>query len=188
MISLGNGLFLLGLVVGFEGIRDIKELKDIQNRPLLDSKSPVPKAICLLFLGADCPVSNTLAPEFARLHKEFAPKGLLFVGVYPEPDFSSAKAATHAKEYSLAFPIALDPKQTLAVQAKVTFVPEAAILDPMGKLLWHGRINDLYTPEGKKRFAPTNHDLRTALDALLLGKAIPPAKGKGYGCPLPELR
>ncbi len=194
MIAFGNCLLLMSLLQAVEGINDIKDLINIQHRPLLDfkalldSKVPLPKAVCLLFLGVECPVSNTMSQEFARLHKEYGPKGVLIVGVYTEPDFSPAKAATHAKEYSLAFPIVLDPKQTLAGQAKITLVPEAAILDAKGKLLWHGRINDLYTPEGKKRVAPTTHDLRNALNALLLGKDLPPPAGKGYGCPLPELR
>ncbi len=186
MIALGNGWLVLSLLVGFGGIGDLKDLRDIHNRPIVDTMAPIPKGICLLFLGAQCPVSNTLAPEFARLHKEYGPKGIIIVGIYPEPDFTPADATTHAKEYSLGFSLALDPKQTLARQINITYVPEAAILNPKGKLLWHGRINDIYTPEGKKRFAPTSHDLRTALDALLLGKELPPAKGKGYGCPLPR--
>ena len=134
MIAFGNCLLLMSLLQAVEGVNDIKDLIDVQNRPLLDSKAPLPKAVCLLFLGVECPVSNTMSQEFARLHKEYGPKGDLIVGVYTEPDFSPAKAATHAKEYSLAFPIVLDPKQTLAGQTKITLVPEAAILDAIACL------------------------------------------------------
>lgn len=190
MIASGLFLFLAwfhaapgppGRVLGFGSI------VDLDNRPIVDPAKKKPKAICLMFLGAECPVSNALSPEIARIQKEYAPKGVVFAGVYPDPDIDADRARAHAREYLLGLPQILDPRLVVARQAKIELTPEAVILDASGKVLWRGRINDLWTPEGKKRLAPQNHDLRLALDAVLDGKMPPPARGKGYGCPLPEI-
>jgi hypothetical protein len=68
----------------------------------------------------------------------------------------------------------------------VKMAPEVAVLGPDGKVLYRGRIDDLYVTYGKRRPAPTQHDLRDALDALLAGKAIAAPTAKVIGCYLPE--
>ena len=161
-------------------------LLDLENRPIVGPSIKDHKAICLMFLGVDCPVSNAMSPEIVRIVKDFGGRGVVFAGVYPDPDIDAAKAREHEKDYKLGIPRILDPKQSLARQAQIGITPEAAILDPSGKVLWRGRINDLWTPEGKKRLAAQTHDLRQALEAVLAGKPPPPARGKAYGCPLPE--
>ena len=68
--------------------------------------------------------------------------------------------------------------------AKVT--PEAAVVGADAKLLYLGRISDLYADLGKRRTVPTEHDLRNALDAILSGKPVPHATGAAVGCLIPE--
>src|SRR5688572_19029745 len=50
-------------------------------------------ATVLVFLMHDCPVTNAMAPELARLSTEFAPRGVRFFGVYVTE--SKAEIATH---------------------------------------------------------------------------------------------
>lgn len=144
------------------------------------------KAIVLIFLGTDCPVSNFYAPEYSRLAKAFAARGVLFYGIHPDPEVTAADAAKHAREYRLTFPVLLDPTHLVSRPAGVEVVPSAVLLDPEGKILYRGRIDDRYTAEGVRREAPTKRDLEEALKAVLDGKAPPSAGSKGYGCPLPE--
>src|ERR1700686_1045669 len=39
------------------------------------------QAIVVVFLGTECPLAKSYAPRLAELAKEFAPKGVAFVGV-----------------------------------------------------------------------------------------------------------
>jgi len=140
------------------------------------------KAVVLLFVGYDCPISNGYAPEVVRICKEYMPKKVAFCVVYADADISRDEARKHAKEYGYCCPAILDPEMKLARQVGATVKPEAAVLSPQGELLYRGRINDLHTDFGKKRPQPTTHDLRDTLDAVLAGKPVPAARTKAIGC------
>jgi peroxiredoxin len=144
------------------------------------------KAVVLLFLGTECPVSNGYAPEYVRLARLFAPKGVHFYGIHPDPEVSAETAAKHATEYALTFTVLLDPAQMLTKQVGVKVVPEAAVLSHEGRLLYRGRIDDRYALDGKRREEPKTRDLEIALGAIIAGRAPPVARTEAFGCPLPE--
>lgn len=56
------------------------------------------------------------------------------------------------------------------------------MLGPGGKVLYLGRIDDWFGDLGKKRPAPTTHDLRDALHALLAGGEPAVARTVAVGC------
>lgn len=144
------------------------------------------KAIVLLFLGTECPVSNGYAPEIARLTKGYVEQGVRFFGVHSDPDVTAEIAAAHAKEYSLPLVLLLDPAQKLAAQAGAKIMPEAVVLSSGGQVLYRGRIDNRYTLEGKRRDQITVRDLAAALDALLAGRAIAEPLVPAFGCQLPK--
>jgi peroxiredoxin len=144
------------------------------------------KAVVLLFLSTDCPVSNFYCPEYARLAKEFSGKGVLFYGVHPDPLVTAADAARHAAEYRLPFPVLLDPSHAVTRQTGVKVVPEAVVLSGEGHILYRGRIDNRYTPDGVRREVPTSRDLQNALAAVVAGNRPAVARTEAYGCPLPE--
>jgi peroxiredoxin len=143
------------------------------------------KAVVLIFLGTECPVSNGYAPEYVRLAKRFGERGVRFYGIHADPDVSAEAAAKHAAEYDLTFPILLDPTHAVARQAGVKVVPEVVVLAPTGQVHYRGRIDDRYTPEGTRREEPRTRDLENALAAVVEGKAPPVAQTRAFGCPLP---
>jgi thiol-disulfide isomerase/thioredoxin len=140
------------------------------------------KAIVLLFVGYDCPISNAYSPEILRICKEYTPKNVAFCVVYADADLTREQARQHAKEYGYDCPAILDPEMKLARKVGATIKPEVAVLSPKGELLYRGRINDLYTDFGKKRPKATTHDLRNALDAVLAGKPVAVSRTKAIGC------
>ena len=144
------------------------------------------KAVVLFFLGVECPVSNFYAPEYARVAKTFADKGVAFYGIHPDPDVTAALAAKHAAEYRLPFPILLDPTQAVTRQAGVAVVPCAVVLSPDGVVRYRGRMDDRYSADGVRREKPTRRDLEKALEAVLAGKALAVVETKAFGCPLPQ--
>lgn len=144
------------------------------------------KAVVLLFLGRECPVSNGYAPEYRRLEETYARQRVGFYGIHPDPEITAEQAAQHAAEFRLPFPVLLDPKQVVARQAGIKVVPEAVVLSPLGQLLYRGRIDDLYLPGGKRREEARTHDLEEALKAVLVGQRPRVSVTQAFGCPLPQ--
>ena len=140
------------------------------------------RALVLIFIAHECPISNGYAPEIARLCKDFAPRGVAFRVVYAERDLALADAARHAKEFAFPCPAILDRELRLAARVGATTTPEAALLSPKGAVLYLGRIDDIYADFGKKRAQPEHHDLRDALDAMLAGRAVAQARTPALGC------
>ncbi len=140
------------------------------------------KAVVLLFIARDCPVSNSYAPEIKRIIARYMTQKVAFTLVYPDPDTSLAAARRHAKDYGYICPLLLDPAHRLVRRAGATVTPEAAVFAPSGKLLYRGRIDDLYLGFGQRRFAATRHDLRDALDAVLAGRPVPVPRTQAIGC------
>jgi peroxiredoxin len=144
------------------------------------------RAVVLFFLGTDCPVSNFYCPEYARLAKTFAGKGVVFYGVHADPDVTARDAARHAAEYRLPFPVLLDPTHAVTRQTGVKVVPEAVVLSAEGRILYRGRIDNRYNAAGVRREVPTTRDLEDALTAVLAGRQPAVTQTDAYGCPLPE--
>ncbi len=140
------------------------------------------KAVVLLFIARDCPISNAYAPELQRLCARYTPQNVAFYLVYPDPDTSLAAARQHAKEYGYTCPLLLDPTHRLARKAGATVTPEAAVFARDGRLLYRGRIDDLYLGFGRRRDHALRHDLRDALDAALSGRLVPAPKTQAIGC------
>ena len=55
-----------------------------------------------------------------------------------------------------------------------------------GKLEYLGRIDDQYPGLGKKRTAPSQRDLRNALDAVVAGRSVKVARTEAVGCSIGE--
>src|SRR5437868_1032259 len=47
------------------------------------------KAVVLIFLGTECPVSNGYAPVLARLARAYQPRGVAFYGIHADPDVTA---------------------------------------------------------------------------------------------------
>src|SRR5687767_11362452 len=73
---------------------------DVENRPVDPfAVSPGTKAVVLIFVSADCPVSNRYAPVVRRLHDAFRAQGVRFWLVYPNPADSPAVIRAHVRDY-----------------------------------------------------------------------------------------
>lgn len=152
----------------------------VSRDPLANMKGK--KAVVLLFIAHDCPISNSYAPEIKRLCAHYTPEKIAFYLVYSEQDLSLTAAKQHAHDYGYTCPLVLDPKHRLVRKAGATVTPEAAVFTPDGRLLYRGRIDDLYYGYGQRRYAVTEHDLRDALDAALSGKPVPKPRTQAIGC------
>ena len=141
----------------------------------------------LLFLGTECPVSNGYAPEYRRLAETYAGKGVLLLRHPPRPRRDARRSPPSTRPSTACRSRCCSTRRRrCARQAGVKVVPEAVVLSPKGSVLYRGRIDDLYTPDGKRREEPKTRDLEEALQAVLAGKPPPVAQTKAFGCPLPQ--
>ena len=146
------------------------------------------KAIVLLFTSTDCPISNRYAPEVRRIAEAFAPKGVVFRIVYPNPSEDAKAIREHMAAYSYAgvAEAVRDPKLALVKFAGVTVTPEAAVVVG-GKVVYRGRIDDRYVDLGLERPSATTHDLADALTAVLAGKPVAHPATQAVGCFIADL-
>ncbi|HMA28563.1 MAG TPA: thioredoxin family protein [Thermoanaerobaculia bacterium] len=136
------------------------------------------KAVAVVFVATQCPVSNAYNARMAALGKEYAAKGIPFVGINSNRTEPAAEVKAHAEKHGLAFPVLKDNGNRIADAYGATKTPEAFVLDPRGTLLYHGRIDENQDdPESVK-----SPDLRNALDAVLSGRPVPAAETKAFGC------
>jgi thiol-disulfide isomerase/thioredoxin/mono/diheme cytochrome c family protein len=139
------------------------------------------KAVVVVFIGTECPISNAYAPVLVALVKQYSAKGVLFVAVNSNRQDDAASVAKHAKEYSLSFPVLKDEGTTLADRFAAKRTPEAFVLDGTRTVRYRGRIDD-QMDKGIKRPKPTSKDLANALDAVLAGKDVAKAVTEPTGC------
>ena len=116
------------------------------------------KAIVLVFLGTDCPISNLYLPGLLDLEKRYRPKQVQFLAVYPNEHEDLDQVAAHASDRDVPFPVLKDFGQRLAAQAGVTRLPAVVVLDGDFVLRYRGRIDDRYgvgVPRDQRRRATT---------------------------------
>ena len=130
------------------------------------------KARVFLFVRTDCPITNRYAPELARIARQFAGRETEFWLVYPDPADDRGKNPQAYGRLSdfLGQPLR-DPHHELVKRAHAITAPEAAVFDGEGKLIYHGRIDDLWVDAGRARPMASTHDLEDAIQAVLDGRA-----------------
>ena len=156
-------------------------VQDLAGRTANPLSSDSARALVFVFLSVECPICNQYAPELTRLQEQFGTNGIRFELIYPEADETAEVIRKSAREYRLGMEQFRDPEHALVRAAGAKVTPEAAIFVPGRGFVYCGRIDNRYVQLGVARLEATEHDLRDALQALLAGKPIGPAK-PAVGC------
>jgi hypothetical protein len=162
-------------------------VSDLDGKHVQPLQAGAAKASVLFFLTPDCPISNSYAPEINALVKENAGRPLRFYAVYVDPDLTAAMARKHAAAFGYGFPVLQDPRHQLVAVTGVTTTPEVAVVTADGRIAYRGRIDDRYPQIGVHRQAPTQRDLRAALEAVLADRPVPTPRTTTVGCSIPDL-
>jgi peroxiredoxin len=131
----------------------------------------------LIFIAVQCPVSNAYNERMAQLAEDYKAKGIAVIGINANVAEDAAAVKAHAQEHKLSFPILKDASNKVADKLGASVTPEAYVLDPNNKLLYHGRIDNSRNPAQVE-----TSDLRNALDAALNGKPVEKTEAKAFGC------
>ena len=135
------------------------------------------KGTVLIFVAVQCPVSNAYNERMEKLAADYKAKGIAVIGINSNVKEDAAAVKAHAAENKLTFPILKDPGNKIADKLGANVTPEAYLLDPSNKLIYHGRIDNSRNPDQIE-----TTDLRNAIDASLAGKAIEKTEAKAFGC------
>jgi peroxiredoxin len=158
----------------------LKDPRDQKTVALADLKEK--KAIVVVFVGTECPVSNAFLPVLAKLHEDYASKGVAFVAVNANRQDTPERVAEHAKKNEIPFPVVKDIANKVADDFGAKRTPEAFVIDAEGKVLYQGRIDDQFGVGYQRAGKPTRRDLVEALDEVLAGKPVTVAKTTASGC------
>lgn len=160
--------------------------------PGLDGKDCAPfdtegkKAAVLFFVSPYCPSSNNFGPEMVSIAEDFE-GDFTFRYVHSDPSVTAEDRLRHASLMGFEGPVLDDSKQRLAKRLGAKITPEVVVVDPAGKTLYQGRINDLYLAPTRRQREVTKHDLREVLDAVRNGREIATPRTEAMGCKITGL-
>jgi peroxiredoxin len=175
---------MVGLIT-FTSVQTSETKKKVENftledyngtkHSLNDYKSS--KAIVLMFIATQCPVSNDYNKRMVELNKDYATKGVVFIGINSNKQESIEEIKDHAKKHDFTFTILKDKDNVVADKLNATVTPEIFVLNNKFEVLYHGRIDD-----ARKEEKVSTTDLRKALDKILAGKTVEVTETKAFGC------
>ena len=153
--------------------------KSFRLRDLANEKLTV-----VVFACNHCPYVVHIRDAFGRLAREFQPRGVAFVAINSNdasqyPDDAPSLMPTFAKSGGWNFPYLVDESQQVARAWHAACTPDFFVLDAAGKLAYAGQFDSSRPGNGEP---VDGRDLRTALEALLSGRAVPLAQKPSLGC------
>lgn len=95
------------------------------------------KILVVDFWATWCQPCRQTIPHLNRLHKKFAPKGVVFAGITEEDE---ATVANFAKGMAMDYHVGLDDrgKTNDAYMKGVPGIPHTFVVDAEGRIAWHG--------------------------------------------------
>ncbi|HJW14484.1 MAG TPA: thioredoxin family protein [Thermoanaerobaculia bacterium] len=136
------------------------------------------KAVVVMFIATKCPYSNAYNERMRDMAAAYAKQGILFAGINSNKSEPADEVVAHAKQHGFAFPLMKDPDNKVADLYDARHTPEIFVVDPEGKLRYHGRIDENYEDASRV----TSPDLKNALDSILAGRQIARTETKAFGC------
>ncbi len=155
---------------------------DGSTKSLQDCKGKL--ATVIVFMCNHCPYVKHVAPELARVSKDYTAKGVAFVGissndVASHPEDSPEMMKLEAKTQGYAFPYLYDPTQAVAQKYRAACTPDFFVFDGDLKLVYRGQLDD----SRPKTDRPLDgRDLRAALDNLIAGQPVSATQKPSIGC------
>lgn len=142
------------------------------------------KGLLVMFICNHCPYVKHVAPELARIGRDYAGKALGIVAisandVSTHPDDGPEKMKVEAAARGYAFPYLYDASQETAKAYSAACTPDFFLFDDRMKLVYRGQLDDSRPGNG---VPVTGRDLRAAIEAVLSNKTMPAPQKPSIGC------
>lgn len=145
------------------------------------------RAVAVVFLGLECPLSRAAVPALNALHDLGARarangpyRGLRVLGVVPRETTGDAHA--RRGEAGIRFAVAGDPDLVLARGFGAHVTPEVVLVDTAGRVLYRGAVDDRAADLRRRRPRPTRAWLDSAAAQWASGRPLEPASTRAVGC------
>lgn len=139
------------------------------------------KLIVLVWVATRCPIATAHNERLNAIVKEYAPRGVQFIGINSNVTEPVDEVKVHAKQSGYQFPVLKDEGNKIADLYEANVTPEVFVMDDNFVLRYHGRIDD-GVQQGIETGKITKQELRDALAALLSGKQVAQAEVRALGC------
>ena len=157
-------------------------LKDYYGKEHSLSDYKDSKAIVIMFIATECPVSNAYNSRMEDIYKNYNQKNVAFIGINSNKAESVERIREHAKEKGQTFTILKDEKNIIADKFEASFTPEVYVLNGNFELLYHGRIDN-----SKNESDVVSNDLENTLNEILAGKEVSKKETKAFGCTIKRI-
>ncbi|TND03926.1 MAG: alkyl hydroperoxide reductase [Bacteroidetes bacterium] len=157
------------------------ELTDFEGKPLGVNFDPA-KTTVFVFLSPDCPLCQSYTSLLSGMSDSIKACRMQLFGVFPGSFYTPEEIEAYRSEYAVRFPCVQDKRMWLCDTLGATVTPEAFVMDVSGKILYRGRIDDWMYDIGRKKPAPTRHDLRQALREVCSGRKVSVPETVPVGC------
>lgn len=158
------------------------KLKDYNGKEYQLSDFKDSRAVVLMFISTQCPVSNSYNEKMAKLYNDYQKKGIVFLGVNSNKAENFEEIKKHAKENNFGFPVLKDLNNIVADKFSASVTPEIYVMNNKLDILYHGRIDD-----SRRENEVKSSDLRNALDEILSGQNVKIPKTKAFGCSIKRI-
>ena len=149
-------------------------LSDMTGKPLL-----------VMFICNHCPYVKHVAPELARLGKDYSELELEIVAIQSNdiveyPDDGPEQMKTESAERGYTFPYLLDEAQEVAAAFNAACTPDFFLFDRQHRLVYRGQLDSSRPIRIKSGVydsttdAANGKDLRAAIDTVLKGETPDP--------------
>lgn len=143
------------------------------------AKKEAPKGHVLVWLNADCPLSQKGALSLKNMYKQYADSNIRFLAIFPENHKN--RAQKFMQSCGLSFPFIIDHRDRLTKQFGATTTPEAVLLNPTQQVMYQGQIDNLLISTESFRLQATEFYLKDALQAFLRQERITLEKTEPIG-------
>jgi peroxiredoxin len=147
------------------------------------------KYVVLEWHNQGCPYTKKhyVSGNMQSLQKEWTAKGVVWLTVISsapgEQGYVTASQENSYLSQMHAAPTAalLDPQAKIARLYSAKTTPQMVVIDPSGKVIYDGAIDDKPTPDVEDIKGAKNY-VNEALSAALAGKPVPTPSTRPYGC------
>jgi peroxiredoxin len=140
------------------------------------------KAIVIIFIATECPVSNDYNSRMEKIYNDYKEKGIAFLGINSNKAESIERIKEHAEDKGLTFAILKDEKNIIADQFSASFTPEVYVLNSDFNIMYHGRVDN-----ARDESEVVTKDLENALNEILAGKEVSKKETKAFGCSIKRI-
>lgn len=142
------------------------------------------KVVVVAFICNHCPYVVHIADAFAEVTGELIDQGVAVFAINSNdwtthPDDSPERMAEESKERGYRFPYLIDEDQSVARAYSAACTPDLYVFDGKRKLVYRGQFDDT-RPSGSER--ANGGDLKAAVEAVMLGEAVPEPQQPSAGC------